>query len=87
MKGSFVLIPDIQFYTGAVQNFKVLEGMMDWILEHQSAYKIDAVMQLGDLTNTNESSEWALARRAFSKLDGHLPYFLNVGNHDLGFDS
>ena len=38
------------------------------------------------MTNTNTAPEWALARRAFAKLDGLLPYFVTLGNHDLGFD-
>ena len=86
MRSAFIVIPDIQFYTGDPANYHVLEGMMDWILKNKTRLGIHAVLQLGDLTNTNTAPEWALARRAFAKLDGLLPYFVTLGNHDLGFD-
>lgn len=81
---SVVIIPDIQFYTGEPKNFPVLERMVDWIIQHREEKGIQAVLQLGDLTNHNTSAEWALAKKAFAPLNDLLPYFVTTGNHDLG---
>ncbi len=39
-------------------------------------------MQLGDITNHNTEPEWKNAVAALSKLDGVVPTFLTLGNHD-----
>jgi hypothetical protein len=55
-------------------------------------------MQEGDIVNQNSQvqptsgdqsadQQWANARAAMSILDGHVPYIMAVGNHDLGTTS
>ena len=39
--------------------------------------------QLGDVTEHGNAQEMALADRAFRVLDGHLPYAVAAGNHDI----
>ena len=54
----------------------------DWILANQEAKNIQHVFGLGDITNGNASTEWALAQEVISKMDGKLSYSLIRGNHD-----
>lgn len=81
-----IFIPDIQSYTHFKQNNRVLESMINRIIEmDESGYKIKAVVQVGDVTETNSPAEWETARRIFNKLDTkNITYILTTGNHDYG---
>ncbi len=81
-----VVLPDLQNYTGRRGRYlHVLEDTMAWIIRERKRLGIELVVQVGDLTDSNKTDEWKRARRAFSVLDGVLPYVVTVGNHDLGF--
>ncbi len=77
---SFILLPDTQFYTETYP--KHLHSQIDWILSQHDSRRIAGVFQLGDITNRNSEPEWKNAVAGFSKLDGKIPYCLNLGNHD-----
>ncbi len=81
-----VLIPDIQYYTHFKQYHKILESMLDRINEiNEKGYKVKAVVQVGDVTETNSRNEWETAKRIFGKLDGkNIACVLTTGNHDYG---
>ena len=76
----FVLVPDTQYY--AEKFPEVMHSQADWIVKN--AENIDLVIQQGDLTQNNNTEEWKVARAAFVKLDGKVPYVVGVGNHDMG---
>ena len=81
-----ILIPDIQKYTIIPQNHPVLESIINRIIEmNQLGFKVKAVIQVGDVTDTNTPQEWETAKKIFSKLDKvYIPYVLTTGNHDYG---
>lgn len=76
----FVLLPDTQTY--AEKYPEVLDSQIAYILREQKA--INLVLQQGDLTQNNNDKEWTLIQKAFSQLDGKIPYILAAGNHDMG---
>ncbi|SFT01579.1 hypothetical protein SAMN05216365_14222 [Porphyromonadaceae bacterium NLAE-zl-C104] len=81
-----ILIPDIQKYTRYEQNHKVLESIIDRIIEiDKTGYKVKAVIQVGDVTDTNSRDEWLTAKTVFSRLDSlKITNILTTGNHDYG---
>ena len=55
----------------------------DWILDNKDSKKIGYVFGLGDITDGNSSSEWALAStHILNRLSGVIPYSVVRGNHD-----
>ncbi|MBQ8254735.1 MAG: metallophosphoesterase, partial [Clostridia bacterium] len=54
----------------------------DWILENKDTHKIQYVMGVGDITDTDDASEWNRAKKQFDRLNGKVPYSLVIGNHD-----
>lgn len=81
-----ILIPDIQLYTHYKEYHKILESIIDRIIEmNQIGYKVKAVVQVGDVTETNVPDEWEAAKAIFSKLEKeNINYILTTGNHDYG---
>ncbi|HNX65483.1 MAG TPA: metallophosphoesterase [Bacteroidales bacterium] len=78
-----IIIPDIQMYTTMGQNTKYLDSMLTRLIRLEDrGYKIKAVLQTGDITNSHEEWEWKTAKNLFSELDGKIPYILCTGNHD-----
>jgi len=84
-EGSFtvVVMPDTQNYTGPApgRDFQ-FHAQTEWIVAQRKDRRIAAVLHLGDVTNHNSPEQWAVAREAMYKLDGHVPYFMVPGNHD-----
>ncbi len=82
---SMVYLPDVQNYNSSDGNHVRLIGQMNWILNNKDAFKIQAVIQGGDIVNQNQSNaQWQRAKEAFHMLDGQVPYILAAGNHDFG---
>jgi hypothetical protein len=77
---TFVLLPDTQTY--AEKYPEVLDAQLNWLAKEAAG--IDLVMQQGDLTQNNNEVEWGRVQRAFTQLNGKVPYVLAVGNHDMG---
>ena len=95
---SMVIMPDTQNYNKDSVDYPILTQLTNWIKDNRDAYNIQVVLQEGDIVNQNSqvtptsgdqtaNQQWANARAAFSVLDGHVPYILSVGNHDLGTTS
>ena len=77
----FVVLPDTQTYLESCP--EVFDSQISWILDNRE--KIDAVIQVGDLTQDNHPVEWMLMSEYFSKIEETgLPYTFSLGNHDLG---
>jgi hypothetical protein len=82
---SMVYLPDVQNYNSSDGNHVREIGQMNWILDNKEAFKIQAVIQGGDIVNQNQSdAQWDRAKEAFHMLDGQVPYVLAAGNHDFG---
>lgn len=78
-----LIIPDIQNYTYTEERFKYLNAIANY--HHSNHENIDAVLQVGDLTNNNLLSQYENAYNqllgSFNKED-QLVFCL--GNHDYG---
>lgn len=93
---TFVVLPDTQCYADTrVKHAGHLWGNGDlrryfydqtqWIKDQQKKLQIAMVFHLGDIVQTDYDEEWQIANKAFSTLDGVVPYSLCVGNHDMGY--
>jgi predicted phosphodiesterase len=81
-KGSFTIavLPDTQNYSDKFPQTYLAQTK--WIVENQEKRNIACVLHLGDFTNRNSRPEWENAQKAMNQLDGHVPYFMTLGNHD-----
>jgi hypothetical protein len=81
-QGAFTIavLPDTQNYS---QRFpEQFLAQTAWIAEQRKARNIACVLHLGDITNHNNPEGWKNAVKAMNQLDGKVPYFMAVGNHD-----
>ncbi|TWT78227.1 hypothetical protein Pla123a_10170 [Posidoniimonas polymericola] len=92
---SMVVLPDTQNYVKSTQYRNTLTQMTQWAVDNREAFKIQLVLQEGDIVNNNNtnnptsgdqvsSQQWANAKASMGVLDGQLPYILAAGNHDYG---
>jgi hypothetical protein len=96
---SMVYVPDTQNYVKWGDYQQLLPRVTSWIRDNKEEYKIQAVIQGGDIVNNNNTtnppinpssgdqdstSQWQAAQAGFYVLNGHLPYILAAGNHDFG---
>lgn len=81
-KGAFTIavLPDTQNYSQSYP--ETFAAQTQWIVEQRERRNIACVLHLGDITNHNTPDQWDNAVAAMSKLDGEVPYFMAVGNHD-----
>ncbi len=78
---SFAVVGDTQII--ACNHGSKFGMIYDWILNNRVSKKIGYVFGLGDITNYDSSSEWALAKtHILEKLTGIIPYSVVRGNHD-----
>lgn len=78
---TFVVLPDTQTYLE--QCPEVFDSQVDWLVANRK--KIDAVFQVGDLTQDNSPVEWAYMQKAFNRIgQAGIPYSVVWGNHDIG---
>ena len=61
---TFVVLPDTQTYLE--QCPEVFDSQVDWLVANRK--KIDAVFQVGDLTQDNSPVEWAYMQKAFHRV-------------------
>lgn len=77
---TLVVLPDTQYYSRLFPD--TFRAQTHWILENQVARNIQGVIHLGDVTDANSPAEWQNAVSALEVLEGKIPYFLTLGNHD-----
>lgn len=59
-----------------------LPELYDWLLEVKDEKKLQMVVGLGDITDTDSDEEWLVAYDAIRRLQDQVPYTLVRGNHD-----
>jgi hypothetical protein len=94
---SMVVIPDSQHYVDSDEDKFVLTQMTEWIRDNREAYKIQLVLQEGDIVNKNNnesppnelpsSQQWLNAQNSMFVLNEHVPYIMAAGNHDFGINN
>ncbi len=96
---SVILLPDIQNYVKWGYNQPILDLMMAWIEHHIDSLNIKMVLHTGDIVEQNDlfipanngnltaQKQWEFAAKAFSRLNGKVPYITALGNHDFSIDA
>ncbi len=80
---SVVLLPDTQYYS--LRFPERYDAQTEWVRAQAAERNIRFVIHLGDIVHLNTNREWKNANRAMSILDGHVPYSMVPGNHDMPF--
>lgn len=80
--GSFTIaaLPDTQKY--AKVNPQGFLAQTEWLAKNREKRNIACALHLGDITDNNLPAQWELAQKAMNGLDGKVPYFMALGNHD-----
>ena len=85
--GTFVALPDTQFYSDNATRFPQFTQQTQWIKDFRAPYQINFVSHLGDIVqNGSVLTEWQRADQAMDILDTivpELPYAAVPGNHDF----
>ena len=79
---TIALMPDTQYY--AQLHPDIFDKQTQWIADNTTTHAIKFVIQLGDVTQTAAEPEWIVARDAFKRLEGKVPWASAPGNHDYG---
>lgn len=83
-----VVIGDIQMYTGKLHNMPYYKTTMDWIWsQRQYMKRLNCVLQVGDVSNDNESEQWKRFQDHSAAAAAEIPYITCTGNHDYDWDS
>jgi predicted MPP superfamily phosphohydrolase len=92
---TLAVLPDTQFYCDTRLKLSKKWGNGDlrryffeqtrWVRDNQKRLNIAFLVHEGDIVQADAHEEWAIAKEAMSILDGHVPYCLCLGNHDMGF--
>lgn len=77
---SFAVVGDTQYI--ARDNPENMTKYYQWILDNKESKKIECVIGLGDITDSNKTEQWTPAKNSISLLDGKILYTLVRGNHD-----
>lgn len=95
---SMAVFPDTQNYVKTEAHLPQFVDMAEWVRDQQDAWNIELVLHEGDIVNKNANEnpssgenpstlQWQNARSTMALLDGHVPYILAVGNHDVGINN
>ena len=79
---TIMVMPDTQYYSQKYP--ETFHQQTQWIADTTAKYNTVFLLQLGDITETAADGEWEVAKAAFARLDGKVPYAMAPGNHDYG---
>ncbi|WP_437186893.1 metallophosphoesterase [Planctomicrobium sp. SH668] len=77
---TMLVLPDTQNYSSHFP--QTFAAQTQWAVDNQESRSLACVLHLGDVTNNNTAKEWENAVAAMNLLDGKIPYFMALGNHD-----
>jgi hypothetical protein len=78
---TIVALPDTQNYSR--YSPEIFRAQTQWIADHVHDQNIKLVLGLGDIVDDGaDLQQWQNADGAVRNLDGHVPYFMAIGNHD-----
>lgn len=93
---TLAVLPDTQFYCDVLHKLSKKWGNGDlrhyffeqtrWVRDNQKRLNIAFLVHEGDIVQGDVPEEWAIAKEAMSVLDGHVPYCMCLGNHDIGYE-
>lgn len=79
---TIAVLPDTQYYINCKNDH--FSRQAKWIANELGRRNVNAVIQLGDLTEHNTEPEWIQVKKALEPLASQVPLFLATGNHDYG---
>ena len=78
---TIIVLPDTQNYSAYYP--ATLPAQTQWIAANVASLNIKSVVGAGDVVNGGgEPTQWQTASAAYHMLDGTVPYFVAMGNHD-----
>jgi Carboxypeptidase regulatory-like domain/Calcineurin-like phosphoesterase len=78
---TIVALPDTQNYSR--YSPEIFRAQTQWIADHVQDQNIKLVLGLGDIVDDgSDLQQWQNADAAVRILDGRVPYFMAIGNHD-----
>ena len=79
---SMVALPDTQFLSEKYPD--IYKKLTQWIVDHEQTYNIQAVMHMGDMVNSGNSTQWSNCADAMYLLDksDSIDWMPMRGNHD-----
>jgi hypothetical protein len=85
----FMVLPDLQYQTltgtppGPIADSNLVGNTFNWITANKVSTNLQAVIQVGDLTDDGNSSQFQRVDSNFDKLDNNnIRYIYVPGNHD-----
>ena len=79
---SIVVLPDTQKYAESYPH--IFTSQTQWIADNKAGLNIQFVLHVGDIVdNPNSTTQWLRAQNSLHLMDGVLPYFLALGNHEM----
>jgi hypothetical protein len=83
---TIIVLPDPQYYPPKYP--QIFDSQTQWIANNIGNLNIKMVLDVGDTVNGGGSTtEWQRASSSMSKLEGKVPYFAAIGNHDYNADN
>jgi hypothetical protein len=82
---TLVMLPDTQVYCR--EHPDLFYQQTSWIAANVRTWNIRFVCHVGDIVDGNDKTQWAVANRAMSMLDGVVPWSVAIGNHDYDLPS
>lgn len=77
-----IVLPDTQYYSASYP--RIFDNQTQWIVNNIANLNITFVTHEGDvIDNMATTTQWQRADSSMSKLDGHIPWGILPGNHDL----
>jgi hypothetical protein len=78
---TFVVFPDSQYMVR--RHPEIWNSMCRWVVDHRLELNIQAVLTVGDITDSASEREFATAAAGFDLVDAAgIPYLPIMGNHD-----
>ena len=77
---SIAIIPDQQVMTYYYP--EKLTNMYNWIADQIEPENVQMILNLGDMTETNSTDNWAKAKEVYNIIAGKAPFMFVPGNHD-----
>lgn len=84
-----IILGDLQEYTtGKSTNMRMFENTVNWIdAQINSGVSINCVLQVGDVTASNEEGQWVNYKKTIAKIEDDVPVILCIGNHDYTWNN
>ncbi|MBN2580618.1 MAG: metallophosphoesterase [Pirellulales bacterium] len=83
---TLAILPDTQIYSESYP--AIYNAQTQFLVNNKTALNLAYVLHEGDITDNNNTTEWARASSAMQYLDNAgISYSLCPGNHDLGSNS